>query len=56
MKELDSIVKSKTPLNDMYKMIPETKMKAFTRFAKMFGFNDKEIRKVLEDEMKRAGG
>lgn len=55
MRELDSIVQSKTPLNDMYKMIPDKKMKSFMRFARMFGYNQQKLNKALEEEKKRAG-
>lgn len=55
MKELDAIIKSKTPLNDMYKMIPEKKMKSFKRFARMFGYNENKLNQALEEEKKRAG-
>lgn len=56
MKELEEISKSKTPLNDMYKMIPEKKKKSFLRLAKIFGYTQQRLGEALEDEKRRAGG
>lgn len=53
MKDLNSIMKSSTPLNEMYKMIPDKKMKSFIRFAKMFGYTEDKIKEALSNEAKK---
>lgn len=54
MKDLNSIMKSSTPLNEMYKMIPEKKKKSFLRFAKMFGYSEDKIKEALSNEAKKS--
>lgn len=53
MKDLNAILKSSTPLNEMYKMIPEKKKKSFLRFAKMFGYSEDQVKEALSNEAQR---
>lgn len=43
-------IKSETPINSMYSLIPTDKRNAFKRFASCFGFTEERIKKILSEE------
>lgn len=49
-KQVQKALKSDTPINSMYSLIPNNKMQAFKRFAARFGFTEERIKTVLENE------
>ncbi|WP_199610194.1 hypothetical protein [Bacteroides sp. AM23-12] len=49
-KEIKKALKSDTPINSMYSLIPNNKMQAFKKFAAQFGFTEERIKTVLENE------
>lgn len=49
-KQLKKALKSNTPINSLYALIPAGQRDAFKKFAAMFGFNDEKIKKILVNE------
>lgn len=49
-KEVEKALKSECPINGMFALIPEKKMKAFKKFAKQFGFTEEKINDILTNE------
>ena len=43
-KQLKKALKSNTPINSLYALIPAGQRDAFKKFAAMFGFNDEKIK------------
>ena len=50
-KQMLKAIKSETPINSMYSLIPTDKRNAFKRFASCFGFTEERIKKI---EQKRS--
>lgn len=50
VKKLKKAMKSDTPYNDLYALIPESKREAFKRFAASFGFTEENIKTILANE------
>jgi hypothetical protein len=50
--QIQKALKSKTPVNSLYALIPDNRMRAFKRFAARFGFTEERINSVLENEKK----
>ncbi|MGJ0892019.1 MULTISPECIES: hypothetical protein [Phocaeicola] len=51
-KQMLKAIKSETPINSMYSLIPTDKRNAFKRFASCFGFTEERIKKILSEEKK----
>lgn len=51
-KQIRKAIKSSTPLNDIYRLIPKNKRFDFTIFAQIFGYSRTDIKKILENERK----
>ena len=49
-KQINKALKSDTPINNMYALIPNNRMQAFKKFAARFGFTEEKINSVLENE------
>lgn len=49
-KQIKKALKSDTPINSMYSLIPDNRMRAFKKFAALFGFTEGRIKTVLENE------
>lgn len=49
-KQIKKALKSDTPINSMYALIPDNRMRAFKKFAARFGFTEERIKSVLENE------
>ena len=49
-KQVRKALKSDTPINSMYALIPDNRMLAFKKFAARFGFTEERIKSVLENE------
>ena len=49
-KQVRKALKSDTPINSMYALIPDNRMRAFKKFAARFGFTEERIKSVLENE------
>lgn len=49
-KLIQKAMKSDTPINSMYALIPEKRRKAFKRFAACFGFTEDNIKSILANE------
>lgn len=49
-KQIKKALKSDTPINSMYALIPDNRMRAFKKFASRFGFTEERIKTVLENE------
>lgn len=49
-KQFRKALKSDTPINSMYALIPDNRMRAFKKFAARFGFTEERIKSVLENE------
>lgn len=49
-KEIKKALKSDTPINSMYALIPGNRLQAFKKFASRFGFTEERIKIVLENE------
>ena len=49
-KEIKKALKSDTPINSMYALIPGGRMGAFKKFAARFGFTEERIKSVLDNE------
>ncbi|MFT0355081.1 hypothetical protein ACMSEA_05065 [Bacteroides thetaiotaomicron] len=49
-KEIKKALKSDTPINSMYALIPANRMRSFKKFAARFGFTEERIKTVLENE------
>lgn len=49
-KDVNNALKSGTPLNSLYALIPQKRIKAFKRFARGFGFTDERIDRLLRSE------
>lgn len=49
-KQMLKAIKSETPINSMYSLIPTDKRNAFKRFASCFGFTEERIKKILSEE------
>lgn len=47
-------IKSETPINSLYSLIPNDKRKAFKRFASCFGFTEENIKNILSNEKRQA--
>ena len=54
-KEIKKALKSDTPINSMYALIPDNRMRAFKKFAARFGFTEERIKSVLENEKRKIG-
>ena len=48
-------MKSETPYNDTYALIPESKREEFNRFASYFGLTEENIKSILENEKRKVG-
>ncbi|RYT79276.1 hypothetical protein EAJ04_24675 [Bacteroides faecis] len=48
--QINKALKSDTPINSLYSLIPNNKMQAFKKFASRFGFTEERIKTVLENE------
>ena len=51
-KQMLKAIKSETPINRMYSLIPTDNRNAFKRFASCFGFTEERIKKILSEEKK----
>ena len=49
-KQVRKALKSDTPINSMYSLIPDNRMRAVKKFAALFGFTEERIKTVLENE------
>lgn len=49
-KEIKKALKSDTPINSMYALIPGDRMRSFKKFAARFGFIEERIKSVLDNE------
>lgn len=49
-KQIKKALKSKTPINSMYALIPSEKRNAFKKFATIFGFSEERINTILKNE------
>ena len=49
-KLIQKAMKSDTPINSMYALIPEKRRETFKRFAACFGFTEVNIKKILSNE------
>lgn len=49
-KDVNNALKSGTPLNNLFALIPQKRMKAFKKFARGFGFTDERIDRLLRSE------
>jgi hypothetical protein len=49
-KEIKKALKGDTPINSMYALIPDGRMRAFKKFAARFGFTEERIKSVLDNE------
>lgn len=49
-KDIEKALKSDKPINSMFALIPENKMKMFKKFAKRFGFTEEKINALLANE------
>jgi hypothetical protein len=49
-KQIRKALKSDTPINSMYALIPESRRDAFKRFASYFGFTENNIKSILSNE------
>lgn len=49
-KLIQKAMKSDTPINSMYALIPEKRREAFKRFAACFGFTEDNIKSILANE------
>lgn len=49
-KEIKKALKSDTPINSMYALIPGDRMRPFKKFAASFGFTEERIKSVLDNE------
>lgn len=49
-KQIRKAMKSGTPLNAMYRLIPENKRKCFVCFAQLFGYSRGDIKKMMDLE------
>lgn len=54
-KQVQKALKNDTPINSMYALIPENRMRAFKKFAARFGFTEERIKSVLENEKRKTG-
>ena len=54
-KQVQKALKSDTPINSMYALIPGGRMGAFKKFAARFGFTEERIKSVLENEKRKTG-
>jgi len=43
-------MKSRTPINRLYGLIPKDKKSEFQRFARCFGITPDDIKRILDDE------
>ncbi len=53
-KQIQKALSSNTPINSMYSLIPDSRMRAFKKFAARFGFTEERINSVLENEKRKA--
>lgn len=53
-KQVQKALSSNTPINSMYSLIPDNRMRAFKKFASRFGFTEERINSVLENEKRKA--
>lgn len=51
-KQIRKALKSDTPLNAMYRLIPEKKRACIACFAQLLGYDRADIQKVLKAELK----
>lgn len=49
-KQIKKALKSKTPANNMYALIPESKRDTFKKFALFFGLSEEKISTILANE------
>ncbi|MCE8758567.1 hypothetical protein K0F43_21565 [Bacteroides fragilis] len=49
-KDIKKALKSDTPINSMYALIPGGRMGAFKKFTARFGFTEERIKSVLDNE------
>ena len=49
-KQVIKALKSETPINSMYSLIPQNRKEAFKRFAASFVFTEENIKKILSNE------
>lgn len=49
-KQVRKAMKSNTPINSMYALIPPNRREAFRQFASKFGFDKERIKSALENE------
>ena len=54
-KQVQKALSSNTPINSMYSLIPDNRMRAFKKFAARFGFTEERIKSVLENEKRKTG-
>lgn len=48
--KIKKALKSDSPINDMYALIPNNKLRDFQKFAARFGFTENKIKLILEKE------
>lgn len=51
-REIEKALGSDNPINSMYSLIPEKKIKAFKKFAAIFGYGEERIKNILDNEKK----
>lgn len=49
-KTFKRVLKSETPCNSAFALIPESKRKAFFKFASFFGYTESKIKSLLTHE------
>ena len=49
-KEVKKALTSDKPINAMYNLIPASKLSAFKKFAKQFGYTEERINNLLQSE------
>lgn len=49
-KQVSAAMKSRTPINRLYGLIPKDKKSEFQRFAQCFGITPDDIKRILDDE------
>ena len=54
-KQIRKALKSETPANSMYALIPKNRREAFRRFASCFGFTEDDIKSILANEKRWFG-
>lgn len=54
-KQIAKAMKSRTPINRLYGLIPKDKKAEFQRFARCFGITPDDIKRILENEKCELG-